>query len=405
MRLLQKSVLGFVSLSAILWGVGCGSDESNVGTGNYTQLSDTDAGGGSLDGSETSDTLVNADGTLSDAVGTDSVDGGIGTDGISSEIIGTDAIISGQDSDNAKYQTCSSLLQCVAAACQGTGWAATCDTTCVQNAGSTASSSYAPIGTCIESTCRKGICAGSGDVNCMNQCVQQHCWLKIGMCGADGKSGSAGCSSYFECTTACAKTSATCASDCYAALSPSAQGQIQTVDACASAAGGTDPFSACPEQALKCFANGKTGSVNCEDTWACTAACNTGSDTQKGQCMAGCYGLASASAQTAFAKVIGCESGGKKTGCPDAFLGCLNPTGNSGCIAALTCFGTCKQEDPVAKAKCSFACLDSASVAEAKKALVYGSCTDGCNCKGDQKCEATCNTTTCKAEFDACQGK
>lgn len=386
--------------------LGCDSNDL-VDTGaGYGNVGDVSLG----DGSGTLDSAAQGDGQTADTVGlTDALSGNDGVAGDDAQTAdgtpsdSTPADVGTKDTSPPKYPTCSALLQCGAGACSATGWLDGCDKVCLDNASAAAQTGWAPIATCIDTQCKKGVCAGSSDPNCIGSCVGQKCLTKLAACGADGKTGSANCSSYYTCLTGCKNGGSNCVGDCYAALSAAAQAQIGNVDACVSAAGGADPFATCPEQSLSCLANGATGSATCEEAWACTAGC-TGNEGQKAACMGTCFGKASSAAQAAFAKVVICEEKGAKVGCPDAYIGCLNPTGTKTCVEALNCYKTCNQADPVAKAKCSFGCLDAASAVEAKKAVVYGACTDTCNCAGDQACETKCNQTTCKTALDACLG-
>ena len=404
-------VLGRGHVLAALLAMAAGGCDSNdaVSTSDYTNVGDVvvDGAGGDaisgVDGAGGGDgTALNDSTELTDAAGADGSLTGSDATTPDDAIAGTDAN-STADVAPAKYPTCSTLLQCAASACVGTNWAPGCGQICADNASPTAKEQWTPFATCLETQCAKGLCAGSSDPACMGSCVGQKCLTKLAMCGSDGKSGKSGCASYYTCVDKCKGAGLNCAPDCYAALTTAAQGLLQNVDACTTAAGASDAFSACPQQVLTCLANGDTGPANCEDTWACTAGC-TGTEAEKTLCTGKCYGGGTSAAQGKFAQVIACESSPTKANCPDAYVGCLNPTGSKTCIAALGCYGTCTQTDAVARTKCIFGCLDSASPAEVKKAVVYGNCTDTCNCKGDKACEATCNTTTCKAQFDACQG-
>lgn len=371
----------------------CGSDDNVGGATGYTQLGDVSLDGALGDGATGDDTA-----TASDALSDTSSDSSSGTDGTAS---GTDALA---DSGPAKYPACISLIGCVAQSCPATNWSTGCDAACLPGASPAVASAYASVSSCIENTCRDGLCKGSSDPKCIGECIGKKCMNKIAVCGADGKTGQAQCGSYFTCTAACGsdKDPLGCVSGCYAALSTSAQSQYAALDACVSAAGGADAFASCPEQALTCLAAGASGSKTCLEALSCSGACDTGTDAQKAACMTACWSQTSAKGQTAFAAALKCNAS-SKTGCVDAMLTCTEPNGIGTCTASLTCMQGCQQSDPQAKSTCFYGCLHSASPAEAKKNLELQVCMGGCNCKGDQKCTDTCLTTTCKAQLTACQ--
>ncbi len=377
-------VLGVCGLSA------CGSDDASGGSTDYTQVGDV-----TLDGSGLGDTAgadaIGQDGSA-DAIGLkDSADGS-----------GTDALA---DTGPAKYPDCLSLIGCVAQGCSASGWAPGCDAVCLTGASATVATEYAGVSACIENTCRNGLCSGSTDPKCIGDCIGQKCITKIAVCGADGKTGVSACGSFFPCVTACATdpNPLQCVSACYAALSPTAQTEYAAVDACTGAAGGSDAFSACPQQVLTCLAGGATGSKSCIDALSCSSVCNTGTDAQKSACMTACWSQTTADGQSAFAGAMKCEANPGSAGCADSLLACTAPNGTSTCPASLTCMQGCKQTDPQAQSTCVWTCVHDASPAEAKKNLQLQLCMGTCNCAGVKTCQDTCLTTTCKAALAACQ--
>ncbi len=375
-------------------GVGaCGTDAgTDSGTG-YTQLGDV-----TLDGTLGSDDAS----TAGDTVGlTDATDSG-STDATGPETVGTDV---STDTGPAKYPDCLSLIGCVAQGCSPANWAAGCDATCLTGASPAVASAYATVATCIQNTCRDGLCQGSSDPKCIGDCIGQKCISKIAVCGAGGKTGTAKCGGFLTCEQACGTSSdpLSCITGCYSNLSATAQSQYAALDACISAAGGSDAFGSCPEQVLTCLADGTSGAKTCIEALSCAGTCGTGTDAQKAACMTGCWSQTTAAGQTGFAAALKCM-GTNKAGCVDAMLTCTDPTGSATCTGTLTCAQGCQQTDPQAKSTCYYGCLHSASKAEAKKVLDLQVCMDGCKCNGDKTCENTCVTTgPCKAVLATCQ--
>ncbi len=366
--------------------VACGETTDSGSGGGYTQVGD-----------------VTLDGAIGDATnGSDAVSGD--TTGLSdtADAIGTDIAV---DTGPAKYPDCLSLIDCVAQGCSPANWAVGCDSTCLTGASPSVATAYAGVATCIQNSCRDGLCAGSSDPKCMGDCIGQKCISKIAVCGANGKTGAAGCDTYFPCMSGCATNAnpLQCASACYSALSTSAQTEYAAVDACVSVAGGTDAFAACPEQVLTCLAGGASGTKTCLDALSCSSVCNTGTDAQKSACMTACWAQTTAAGQTAFAGAMKCEGNPSQAGCVDSLLSCVAPSGTATCTASLTCMQGCKQTDPQAQTSCVWNCVHDASPAEAKKNLQLQVCMGTCACKGDQTCQNTCLTTTCKAALASCQ--
>ncbi len=362
----------------------CDEDTSSGAGTDYTQLGDVN-----LD-SALGDGVTATDGTTSDTITL--------TDGTDS----TDAMAT--DTAPAKYPDCLSLINCVAQSCTPANWATGCDATCLTGTSPTVSTEYASVSTCIQTTCRDGLCKGSSDPKCIGDCIGQKCLNKVAVCGADGKTGAAKCGSYFTCTQACTsnKDPLVCISGCYAALSATAQGQYAALDACTSAAGGTDAFAACPEQVLTCLASGASGSKSCIDALGCAGACDIGTDAQKAACMTACWAQTTPAGQTAFAGAMKCQ-GAANAGCVNSMLACTDPQGTATCTGTITCIQGCAQPDPVAKSTCTYGCIHSASKTEAKKLLDLQVCIGGCNCKGDKTCDNTCLTGPCKAALATCQ--
>ncbi len=374
---------------------GCSDDSSAGGGTAYTQIGDVSLDG--TVGSDAGDDALGTDATGADATVSDSaVD-----DSTVNDSAGTDAIA---DTGPAKYPECLSLIGCIAQSCSPANWAPGCDATCLTGTSPAVAAGYASVSACIQNTCRDGLCKGSSDPKCIGQCIGAKCMNKIAVCGANGKTGTAICGSYFTCSQACgtAKDPLACVSTCYAALSDGAQSEYAALDACTSAAGGSDAFASCPEQALTCLAGGASGNKSCIDALGCAGACNIGTDAQKGACMTQCWSQTSSAAQTAFAGALKC-SGINKTGCVDSMLACTDPSGTATCTATLTCMQGCQQTDPQAKATCFYGCLHTASPAEAKKNLDLQVCMGNCNCNGDQTCTNTCLLGPCKAALATCQ--
>jgi hypothetical protein len=352
---------------------------------------------------------VSLDTALGDgASGTDTTGGGDtvtltdGTDAPGSDATGTDAISA--DTGPSKYPDCLSLINCVAQSCQPAAWANGCDAVCLTGSSPKVATEYASVSACIQTTCRDGLCKGSTDAKCIGDCIGQKCMNKIAVCGADGKSGTAQCGTYFTCSQACgpSKDPLSCIATCYAALSPVAHTQYEALDACVSAAGGTDAFAACPEQVLVCLSAGASGTKSCIDALGCAGTCGTGTEAQKAACMTACWAQTTPAGQTAFAGAMKCQ-GSSKAGCVDSMLACTDPQGTATCTATITCSQGCQQPDPQAKSTCIYGCMHSASKAEAKKLLELQICMGGCNCKGDKTCENTCLTGQCAAALANCQ--
>ena len=365
----------------------CSDDTGANGSGGYAQVGDVALGDdatGVNDGSA-SETLVGTDATSDSGPQVDTAPKA--------------------DTGPSKYPDCLSLIGCVAQGCSASNWANGCDSVCLTGASPSVATAYASVSGCIQNTCRDGICNGSTDSQCMNTCIGQKCMGKIAVCGADGKSGAATCASYFTCSDACKSAGSqalACISNCYAAMSATAQGEYGALDACVSAAGGADAFGSCPQQALTCLAGGASGSKSCLDALVCSGGCNVGTDTQKSMCMSGCWSQTTPAGQGEFAAAMKCN-GPNKTGCVDSMLACLEPSGTGTCTGSLTCMQGCNQTDGQAKAACSYGCLHSTSPAEAKKNLELQVCMGGCNCNGVQTCDNACLTGPCKTALATCQ--
>ena len=372
----------------------CGEDTSSGVGGDYTQVGDVNLDTALGDGVTSGDA---ADG----AVGTDDTIGGTDVGDAEKDGQGTDALT---DTGPAKYPDCLSLIGCVAQSCPASNWATGCDAVCLTGSAPSVATAYGSVSSCIQSVCRDGLCKGSSDPKCINECIGQKCMGKVAVCGADGKTGTAICGSYFTCSQACSTNAEPlpCISGCYAALSSTAQSQYAALDACASAAGGGDAFAACPEQVLVCTSGGASGSKTCIDALACSSTCDTGTDAQKSACITACWAQTAPAAQTAFAGALKCQSV-SKSGCVASMLTCTDPSGNATCTATITCTQGCQQADPQAKATCTYGCLHGASKVEAKKLLDLQVCMSGCACKGDKTCENACLTGVCKAALASCQ--
>ena len=304
------------------------------------------------------------------------------------------------DGATAKYQLCSALLTCVWVSCGG-NWDATCANVCLGSAGAAATAAIAPYLTCVNAYCTNGLCAGNPSKTCVAECAGQKCNFPAIACGADGKTGSAECALAFGCLDSCKEKGAECSFACYANLSKPAQTQLDALFSCAIAAGGQDPFGACPSQALTCFASGKSGSGGCAPLFGCIDGCNKLNDSQKVGCMSACWAAATPTAQQQWVAISKCINA-PNAACAGTLTACAAPTGNKTCLDTVTCWGNCDKGGQ--KADCHLGCLTAASVAESNKAadlfICMGTLCKPCN--GNKACEDECVKTKCATQFTNC---
>jgi hypothetical protein len=300
-----------------------------------------------------------------------------------------------------KYPLCSSVLTCLGVACSGPADAA-CAKPCLDGTSAANQQTLAPYLACIQQACVAGLCAGSPDPACMSQCAGAKCFAKALACGADGKSGDKGCTALLGCFTQCKDQGGSCWFDCYGAGSPPAQQQFDQLMACASAAGGSDPFASCPAQLLNCFADGKKGDASCAALWTCTSACEQLADSERQGCYGACWGQGTATAQQGWLAMVGCFTA-PTPGCGAAVASCAAASGQATCLDTATCLGACDKQVPKDPA-CTVQCLQKASPAEAAKTAELMACI-GSQCKqcnGQNPCQDSCMQSQCKAPLTAC---
>lgn len=389
---LRKALISLVVLAA------CGGDPevpATVGTATGADGAGADA---SFDASGNGDTASSettpGDSAANDTSAQDSVPG----DANASDASASDANVA--DAAPAKYPLCSQLLTCFGVACSSAS-GLECAAPCLAGASAAASAAIKPFLDCADQACAKGLCAGSGDPKCLGNCAWEKCLTPALACGADGKSGSADCSSAFGCLEGCKNQGGNCAFNCYAALSPAAQGQLDNLGACSAAAGNQDAFSACPTQALTCLTGGKTGSDDCWKLLGCTSSCDQGSDAVKAQCIGNCWSKASKDAQSQWISVLQCGDSSTPA-CATPLLTCVQPSGSKTCLDTLGCWEACSKA--AAGDSCGLQCLRDASPAEGKKVVELMQCiAQQCSsCKGEKSCEDKCTQEKCKPAVTGC---
>jgi hypothetical protein len=394
---LRKALISLVVLAA------CGADPevpATIGTAAGADGAGADA---SFDASATGDT-ASSDTTPGDSAASDASAQDAGpsdaaaNDANANDVNPSDA--NATDAAPAKYPLCSQLLTCVGVACSSAN-TIDCAAPCLAGASAAASAAIKPFLDCTDQACAKGLCAGSSDPKCLGNCGWDKCLTPALACGADGKSGTADCSSAFGCLEGCKNQGGNCAFNCYAALSPTAQVQLNNLSACSAAAGNQDAFSVCPNQALTCLTGGKTGSDDCWKLLGCTSACDQGSDAVKAQCVGTCWSKASKDAQGQWISVLQCGDSSTPA-CATPLLTCVQPSGAKTCLDTLGCWETCSKA--AAGDSCGLQCLRDASPAEGKKVVDLMQCiAQQCgSCKGDQTCEDKCTQEKCKPALTGC---
>lgn len=101
-----------------------------------------------------------------------------------------------------KYETCSTLLDCVSVACE-LNPGPICPGICVDVASPAASQMFQPLGKCLWAGCYPDRCEDAAAVAvCLGECVQL-CASPYFTCKVDGETGSADCADGMECVANC----------------------------------------------------------------------------------------------------------------------------------------------------------------------------------------------------------
>lgn len=397
-------------LAVLLLLTACSSSSNPVigisAAGDASSQADGQIGdGASADLVGTSDTAATddtgADGQAADAAPGDvQVTDMTGSDAQGSDAQAPDAVADGLTSDGsvAKYAACSTLFYCSQLACFP-DFAAGCEQTCTGAATPAAAAQIAPVFACVDQLCRSGLCEGASDPKCVSDCAYKRCGYKMVECTSDGAKGNAGCDSVFTCIAGC-KDDIKCQGACFGAMNANGQAEFEALMSCASAAGGTDPFKACPGQALKCAAGGKTGAAGCMDTLGCFESCPK-NDT--GNCGGICFGKATAEAQKQVIVAAKCFDNNTDPSCAGALASCIDPKGSKNCVDTIGCLEKCGKSNDA----CNMVCFQAASKAELQKFLALFQCSDAAckaKCAGNQSCEGVCSKQACPAQWNACLG-
>lgn len=134
----------------------------------------------------------------------------------------------------------------------------------------------------------------------------------------------------------------------------------------------------CPTQLFACWEQGQTpGSSGCGAIAACLPGCD--SDPKRFTCQAGCYGAASAAAQSQFKATSLClaQNPGAEAQCADESLTCLadGKTGADSCYVVQGCLGECAEEDTA----CQGSCFGKGSATAQSQLLALLACVSGAN--------------------------
>ncbi len=386
---------GWAGVGAALL-LGCAEPDVAPATVGTSASADALGADASLDGNPATDAggadAAAPDGATSDATPSDTapVDGAAADSGDAGAV----------DSAASKYPLCSKLLTCVGVACSSAA-GIDCAQPCLSGASPAAAAAIQPFLQCADQYCAKGLCAGVSDANCLLNCAWQKCISAAMACGGDGKKGEASCASAFGCMEGCKDKGGTCIFDCYSAMSSAAQAQFDALGGCSAAAGGKDPFAACPNQALTCLAGGKTGSDDCWKLASCSSACEKLSDGAKSLCIGDCWSKATKEAQAQWIAVIQCGDQASSA-CYSPLVQCIAPSGTKTCLDTLGCWETCDKGG--SGDACGLQCLHDASPSEGAKVVALMQCmADKCgSCKGAKSCEDKCLQEQCKAPLTAC---
>jgi len=279
----------------------------------------------------------------------------------------------------AKYPTCVSVGDCVAAACDPTP-TADCEKPCLAGGSQASLEKAVPLLTCIQSKCQTGLCKGSKDPKCVSDCVGQMCTPELVACIDDGTSGTAVCGDALACFDKCdpAKGFFACMGKCYSTLSTAGKAALAIYTNCAGKAsgGGQPPEQACIGELMSCLTGGKTGNKDCYEIFTCQEKCPKNEDMA---CMAGCLSDTTAAGQKAFMDAMPCFGDQSKMNdpvCAKKFMACINPTGTKTCLQTLSCQGACPKAPPGqdGSPSCGFACMHNATPAAAEALLKISPC-------------------------------
>ena len=386
----------------------CAEEPVAPATLGTSASADALAADASLDGSAASDATSGDTATTDATVGDGTTADGTTTDGTASDATAADsspsdiAALDGNAADAApaKYPLCSQLLTCVGVACSSAS-TIDCAQPCLSGASAISGAAIQPFLKCTDQYCAKGLCAGVSDPKCLMNCSWQKCLGAAMACGGDGKTGTATCASAFGCMEGCKDKGGTCIFDCYAALSGAAQAQFDALGACSAAAGGKDPFEVCPNQALTCIADGKTGTDDCWKLASCTNSCEKLGEGAKAICIGECWAKASKVAQAQWIAIIQCGEQ-SSAACSAPLVTCIAPSGTKTCLDTLGCWETCNKAS--SGDMCGMQCLHDASPTEGKKVVELMQCMAAkCgSCKGAKDCEDKCLQEQCKAALNGC---
>lgn len=280
----------------------------------------------------------------------------------------------------ATYANCPDLVQCITLACAS--GVAGCEKACLADASSAAIVAAAPLLMCVQGTCQAGLCKGSQDPKCVDQCIQSKCMSQLYTCLDDGTVGPAACKDASACFDGCSlakEDGLQCMASCYNGLTAKAKTRVQAISDCVAKSTSADPMAACGAEVMACLLEGQSGSLECWQLFDCNQTCAP--ERSDGDCLIKCLSQASPAAQQKFTPLLPCLGQTETTPeCATAFMGCVDPTGSKTCWDAMTCANECKKAagDTDPGPGCAFGCLHQSKPAAAAQALELFNCnSDG----------------------------
>ncbi|TNF31472.1 MAG: trypsin-like serine protease [Deltaproteobacteria bacterium] len=289
---------------------------------------------------------------------------------------------------------------------------ATCQTSCYDNASTTAQGQLDALFQCIDQYC------GNVSDSQYGTCVNTNCASQISACFPVG-SGAWTCRQVYDCLVDCPSTDDTCGGTCYEQGTTQAQSELDGLlnclnDKCGTVSG--DAFQTCASQQCGneidiCLPT-LTGDATCDEVASCIGAC---SDTAT-DCPYGCYETGTAVAQSQYIALVDCADTkcGTLSGndyvncysqqCANELNACFPPANcaitGGGCGAGMACYPMLTGATdcyPSNGKGFGVACADTDTALDCADGLV---CVDGV-------CEAFCGTSahcgvgrTCQLPFD-----
>ena len=164
----------------------------------------------------------------------------------------------------ATYANCPDLVQCITLACAS--GVAGCEKACLADASSAAIVAAAPLLMCVQGTCQAGLCKGSQDPKCVDQCIEAKCMSQLYTCLDDGTAGPVACKDASACFDGCSMANADglqCMASCYNGLTAKAKTRVQAISDCVAKSTSADPMAACGAEVMACLLEGQSGSLEC----------------------------------------------------------------------------------------------------------------------------------------------